>query len=184
MKLETPFIELGRVDVGNIKAALSTLPDSMWYKNTFRQNNYTDHAETRSIVFEWSSNSNEMHDKSYIDYDNQESLIGKMVYGIVNTLQEYSSKRISKCMLVMLPSKTNILPHSDIGPLLELVHRVHVPIITNERCIFYIEGVGYNFKEGIVVEIDNTRMHSVENAGTTDRVHLIVDFFSEETNGN
>jgi hypothetical protein len=178
MKLDTNYIHHCNVDVNAVKQLLSGIDDSLWQKNTFRQEAYAEyHGQTQSIVFEWTSNSHEQHDQSYTDVQNMNTELGIAVYDLIQHLPEpYTIHNIAKCMLVNLPRGCTIPTHVDVGNVLELVHRVHIPIITTNTCLFIIDGQEYNFKEGMVVEIDNTRSHSVINNSDTNRIHLIVDF--------
>jgi len=46
--------------------------------------------------------------------------------------------------------------------------------------VFFIDGTGYHFAEGEAVEVSNMAVHAVENAGDTDRIHLIFEYFDAE----
>ena len=48
--------------------------------------------------------------------------------------------------------------------------------MTTPGIIFTIDGIDKHLKIGEIWEIDNTKMHGVNNPTDTDRVHLIVDF--------
>ena len=69
-----------------------------------------------------------------------------------------------------------IKPHRDSGPVLTTTYRIHLPITTNNLCVFTVGDISMNLKPGEIWIIDNTnRIHGVENHGSTDRVHLLVD---------
>lgn len=53
--------------------------------------------------------------------------------------------------------------------------RVHVPIATNPDVEFVLDGERVVMQEGESWYLDLTRPHRVENRGTTDRVHLVID---------
>lgn len=53
--------------------------------------------------------------------------------------------------------------------------RVHVPITTNQSCVFLDEKHAYHFGIGWAWEIDPTLPHCVGNAGDTERVHLFFN---------
>lgn len=74
-----------------------------------------------------------------------------------------------------LPPSKVITPHSDPGFYLSIVHRLHIPIFTNEHCYFCLDNHKIHMEEGFLYEINNLMVHSVENNGNTDRIHLIVD---------
>jgi tetratricopeptide (TPR) repeat protein len=55
-------------------------------------------------------------------------------------------------------------------------HRIHLPIVTNEDVVFHVGGEEINMHAGELWEINNGTVHGVENRGTEDRIHLIVDW--------
>ena len=60
---------------------------------------------------------------------------------------------------------------------LMLVHRTHIPIITNPYVTFYVGNETKQMIEGEVWEINNAQYHSVNNEGLDWRLHLIVDYY-------
>lgn len=84
-----------------------------------------------------------------------------------------SSKNIQ---FSLLNPKSEIKKHVDNGELFETSHRIHIPLITNEFVDFYIDNKKYNFSEGEVVEINNSKCHYVKNNSNCDRIHLIIDY--------
>jgi hypothetical protein len=52
-----------------------------------------------------------------------------------------------------------------------------VPIVTNPDVTFFVDDVAYHFAEGEAVEVNNMAFHAVTNRGTTDRIHLIFEYF-------
>jgi Flp pilus assembly protein TadD len=66
--------------------------------------------------------------------------------------------------------------HADGGYSLLNCHRVHIPIITNEKNIFVVNGEEKIMQPGELWEINNELVHTVENRGEEDRVHLIIDW--------
>jgi len=51
-----------------------------------------------------------------------------------------------------------------------------VPITTNERVRFTVDGRPFKFEVGQAYEINNRLMHSVINKGANDRIHFIFDY--------
>jgi aspartyl/asparaginyl beta-hydroxylase (cupin superfamily) len=82
---------------------------------------------------------------------------------------------ITNAILVVLPSGKNIPPHTDTGLFFDLYSRIHIPIITNPKCLFTVDGETIHMKAGELWEINNHKKHSVENNGEEDRIHLIID---------
>ena len=90
--------------------------------------------------------------------------------------QHIGEVKAQQAMLAKLKSGAVIPKHRDEGPLTAKTHRIHVPIITNPECTFSVAGESMNLKAGQIWIVDNVgEIHGVQNNGTTDRVHLIVD---------
>jgi len=65
--------------------------------------------------------------------------------------------------------------------------RIHVPIRTNENVIFTLYesprdkiGNEYNLKTGHYYYTDVTKPHAVRNESDVDRIHLVVDCYSND----
>jgi hypothetical protein len=76
-----------------------------------------------------------------------------------------------------------------IGEHRDLVHdgfrrvtvRIHVPVITNQNVVMYVDRRPYYFAPGTAWYFDPTARHKVENNSTEDRIHLMADFLFEGT---
>lgn len=79
--------------------------------------------------------------------------------------------------LYRLTAGTKVGAHRDYGGsrLMGMV-RIHMPVITNDGVIMYLDGQKYFFAVGEAWYFDATCVHAVENNGTEDRIHLIADF--------
>lgn len=70
--------------------------------------------------------------------------------------------------------------HRD-GPDNRYLVRLHVPIITNEGCIFETEeGSAHLPADGSSYFLKVNRMHRVSNGGDADRFHLVMDVWDTE----
>ena len=95
---------------------------------------------------------------------------------VLSTKQQIGEVKVQQAMLARLRASTVIPKHRDKGPLTAKTHRIHVPVITNEQCIFTIDDESKNLKPGQIWIVDNVgRHHGVTNNGDVDRVHLIID---------
>jgi hypothetical protein len=100
---------------------------------------------------------------------------------VLATLDKIGKVKIQQAMLTRLRAHTSIPKHKDVGnPLTAKMHsethRIHVPIITNENCIFTVDNESKNLKPGEIWIVDNVgKSHSVTNNSSQDRVHLIID---------
>lgn len=97
---------------------------------------------------------------------------------------EKKFKGVSALVLfTKLPANKAIEKHTDPGYYLSVVHRLHIPIITNDKCYFNIDNNIVNMKEGYLYELNNQLEHSVQNDGEIDRIHLIVDIIPNKLIG-
>jgi hypothetical protein len=83
---------------------------------------------------------------------------------------------IIRAMAAKLLAGGRIDPHHDQHPSFHCGHRIHIPITTNSRVRFMIDGRPYQFKVGEVYELNNQKQHSVMNKGTEDRITFIFDY--------
>jgi hypothetical protein len=78
--------------------------------------------------------------------------------------------------LVKLLKGGDIPEHIDETFSLSHSHRIHLPIITNDKVVFTVGGESLCLKEGEMYEINNKHHHKVANLGDHDRVHMILDW--------
>jgi hypothetical protein len=78
----------------------------------------------------------------------------------------------------LLPG-VKIKPHYDDRWFHEHCRRIHVPIVTNEKCLHVFENRFAKLEYSKIYEINNRILHSAVNSGTTNRVHLILDLLDE-----
>jgi aspartyl/asparaginyl beta-hydroxylase (cupin superfamily) len=84
---------------------------------------------------------------------------------------------VVRAMVAKLLAGAKILPHRDSHPSFSYGHRIHVPITTNPRVRFMIDGRPYQMEIGQAYEINNQKVHSVMNKGAEDRISFIFDYF-------
>lgn len=53
--------------------------------------------------------------------------------------------------------------------------RVHVPLLSNDRSRFIIEGTPYAMPPGFAYRVDTEKEHAVTNDGDTPRIHFMFD---------
>lgn len=88
----------------------------------------------------------------------------------------YGNGTIYNVQFSLIPPNKKIKIHYDSGLHFSLSHRIHLPIITNEKVLFFIGDQEFNFKTNQLVEINNKKGHYVENNSTKSRIHLIIDY--------
>ena len=177
-----PFVFHKQENVLEIAEILKQF-DSEWSDYTFRQNNYFVHRHTSTILItefdaiDWESKTHKQNSVLSFDYKpvlNNKKLLD-LVVPIFDYLRVIHDGEIAKSMFVKLRAGKNINEHSDAGLYLNMAKRHHIPIITNDEVWFYIDGHKKNLRQGEIWQIDNSKLHKVENPSNQDRVHLIVD---------
>ena len=78
--------------------------------------------------------------------------------------------------LLRLGPHARIREHRDIDLGYEFGEiRIHIPVTSNPEVAFYLDGERVDMKPGEAWYMELNLPHRVENAGTGDRVHLVVD---------
>jgi len=176
MEATQTFINHGMMDHTKI---LKIIEDNNldWDEYTARQEIFAPHYYTKSIPIIFNKNLNFNFFK--IEPTNLYPLFENEILEIEHIINKSTNEdgKIIRVLLVKLPSKKSIFPHVDGSKTLSLCRRIHIPIQTNENCFFIVGGDKRNLKLGEMWEINNDKqMHSVDNLGESDRIHLIVDW--------
>lgn len=153
-----------------------------WNSYTDRQDKFkAAHGDTRTIpiIFDKSFNYDHLRIVPTENYPLFQNELSKLENLIKESTKE--NGKIMRALLVKLVSGGSIPPHVDtVGFSLVVCRRIHIPIQTNDDCYFTVGGDKRNLKLGEVWEINNDKqLHSVDNLGKTDRIHLIVDWVEE-----
>lgn len=186
MNFEGNFARLPGFDVSQIKDLAARLTQEHWGENQARQQRYPAHQHTQTIpLFTDDGNENSLPEKQPA-YDLFVPILTPLFREIANYYKSSPDTQAKfdqtikgyfiRINLVNLQAGGMIRRHKDKGYWLSHSHRVHVPIITNDRVLFSVGNETINMKEGEVFEVNNRRVHSVVNEGAEDRVHLILDW--------
>ncbi len=168
------------LDISALKYKLSNVTAD-WESNTLRQDTFEVSKDTKSLILKFNGPTQRSNHPSktttFKEWDEWEDLI----MPLISKVQElYSESVISKCFFPRLKAGGEIGEHTDNGQTLQMVHRIHIPIITNDECYFTVGDETINMKEGCAYEINNVRKHGVVNNGSTDRIHLLFDLYCEK----
>jgi hypothetical protein len=176
-KLKGQIHRLGHVDVAAILKLLATKTEDEWAENALRQQQFKVHRDTESLVLKWSANASaDTPVETTRHWSDFEPLL-RPILDLIQNEYRYERPVVRKAMFAKLKAGGQISDHMDGAVALRMVHRIHIPMVTNERVHFYIDDIDHRFNVGDVIEIDNTRYHSVRNHGTEDRIHLIIDYY-------
>ena len=177
MDIGAPIRSFGKVDMESLAAAILAQDDAAWNENVQRQKDYEVHEQTRSIVLLFA----EVSDWPALEVSKQpgwERLAETAVPLMHQIIRNWypPGGTIIRAMAAKLLAGGRILPHRDSHPSFGAGHRIHVPIITNPRVRFMIDGRPFQFEVGQAYEINNQKVHSVMNKGTVDRINFIFDY--------
>lgn len=181
MKLPERLIKLFDYPVDGILAAMPPVSDPVWDVNPYRQRTHPVHVQTRSIIFDstpdaWLPGQTMAVTRS----GNGLPALEKAAEACAARLNERVRGKIIRLMLVELVPRGRIAPHRDGGAGTVLVHRLHVPVVSNPGVKFYIDEIPHYLEPGAAYEFDNTRRHAVDNDSDLPRIHLMCDILPPE----
>lgn len=177
----TNIRELGEVDISKLKQLVLSLSEVVWDKETeSRENDFDCFHHTQHIIFRFP---NQLNDRTIV-HDNPIWNVWKpFLMPILEKAIEpygYRNGEIKAVMLARLKAGYGIDKHIDGSMSYYFLHKIHIPIQTNEKALFYIEPNTYHLKEGMAYEVNNIVPHAVENQGEEDRIHLIFEYMEEK----
>jgi len=177
MNIDTPLRELGPVDCTALRDAILAQDDIAWQEEKLRQEEFDVHYDTESIVM------------IFVDLDKWPDIVVSKEAGwdrladvALPVMNDIISRlyppggTVIRAMAAKLLAGKNVTPHVDRHVSFHRGHRIHVPITTNPRVRFMIDGKPYRLKVGQAYELNNQMMHSVMNKGTEDRITFIFDY--------
>jgi len=177
MDIDVPIRSFGKVGMEALAPPSLAQDEAAWNENEQRQKDYEVHEQTRSIVLLFA----DVEDWPAIEVSKQPGW-DRLASVAVPVMHEIIGKwyppggTIIRAMAAKLLAGGRILPHRDSHPSFGAGHRIHVPIVTNPRVRFMIDGRPYQFQVGEAYEINNQKVHSVMNKGTEDRINFIFDY--------
>lgn len=179
MDIEQPLRPLGPVDIDALRAAVLAQDEAAWRTQEHRQNNYEVHRQTQSLVLVFCDGP--MSDLRVTKEPAWEPLAEHAVPVMHDIIGRFYPKggTIIRAMAAKLVAGGRITPHIDSHVSFRLSHRIHVPLTTNPRVRFMIDGRPYQFEVGQAYEINNQKTHSVMNGGKEDRITFIFDYLPQ-----
>ena len=170
--------DLGKVNVKALKAAVLSLSESVWgIDNHTKPNKFEVLQNTQHIVFKFVS---DLQDVTTSYARKMWPLMKLHIEPVITQAvgsYEYADGDFPRIMLAKLPPGGRITPHFD-GKV-AYPHKIHIPLQTNDATFFYIEDKEYHFAEGFAYEVNNLRKHAAVNNGSTDRIHLIFEYYDK-----
>lgn len=184
MDIAEPCRNLGPIDIEALSKALLKEGESVWMSNTDRQNNYEVHKQTRSLVLVFCDGPMSNLTVS------KESAWDRLSDVAIPVMHELIARSyppggtIIRAMAANLVAGGRINTHYDAHASFRHSHRIHVPITTNPRVRFMIDGRPFQLEVGQAYEINNQKHHSVMNTGKDDRITFIFDYLPPEKVGS
>jgi hypothetical protein len=172
---------LGKVDVSTLREDVLAIPEAIWdFENSSKPNDYRALDRTRHVLFRFVDSTRDWrrsHDRPLWEpwRARIEPILQRAVapYGYANGV-------FPRVMLARMPPGGEITPHQDTNVAARWPHKIHVPITTNDRVAFWIDGRAYHLPAGEAFEVNNMAVHAVRNDGATDRIHLIFEYYDAD----
>lgn len=177
MNIEERLRELGEVDTSALTEAILGLDERAWYEEEYRQEAFDVHRETESVVLvfvdldDWPN----LEVLKEPGWDRLADVAMPVMHDIIDRFYPKGGA-IIRAMAAKLLAGGKITPHTDSHPSFHIGHRIHVPITTNNRVRFMIDGRPHRFELGKAYEINNQLTHGVMNKGSEDRITFIFDY--------
>lgn len=186
MHLGTDVIKLGEVDVSALAEMASTVTEEKWAENDARQKKFSVHTHTQTVQLIYDPDFRHRNPTRFQIMDEYEPLLARVFQLIEGHYakaleekiipQERKPPYFVRIIMTRLSAGGEIEAHTDGGMSLKRCHRIHLPIITNEKCMFTSGETTLHMRAGELWEINNRQMHCVKNEGDESRVHIILDY--------
>ena len=177
MDIDARIRELGPVDSEALAGVILAQGQAAWHQQEHRQRAYEVHRDTESLIMVF------MEEAAWPEIlVKKETAWGQLADVAVPLMHDIIGRfypprgTIIRAMAAKLKAGGKIKPHTDTHPSFHLGHRIHVPITTNPRVRFMIDGRPHQLQVGKAYEINNQRTHSVANRGDEDRITFIFDY--------
>jgi hypothetical protein len=173
--------ELGPIDIDALLPAVLAIPESVWdAENAGKPNRFEALDRTRHIVFRFVDNTRDWrasHDRAL--WPQWQGLLLPVMEQATRSYG-YARGEYPRVMLARMAPGGVIHPHIDANPAAKWPHKIHVPLLTNDKVGFRVGAQVHHFPVGYAVEVNNLGPHAVRNDGDSDRIHLIFEYFDLE----
>ena len=183
--LDKDVVKLGDIDVSGLAAHASALPEDVWAQEASRQKKFPAHIDTQTIWMIYDADFRHLNPTRHAMMDACQAYM-EPVMGVVREHYAEGVPRVPnapdqpgyfiRIIMTRLNAGGAIKPHVDGGYSLKRCHRIHAPLITNEKCMFTTGDTTLHMRAGELWEINNRQLHGVVNDGDEPRVHMILDY--------
>lgn len=177
MDIGTRIRELGAVESGALARTILAQEEAAWREQEHRQKVHEVHRATESLVMVFTDDDAwpELTVRKEPGWRRLADAALPLMHDLIARCYPPGGA-IVRAMAAKLKAGNRIDPHVDTHPSFHIGHRIHVPITTNPRVRFFIDGRPYKLQVGQAYEINNQKLHSVSNKGGEDRITFIFDY--------
>lgn len=169
---------LGAVDITRLREAVRAIPEAIWeQENSTKPNRFDALDRTYHIPFRFVRDFDDWRQSDDMPLWAQWRSLLEPVLRQATESYGYRRGGYPRIMLARMAPGGVIHPHRDANPSAKWPHKIHVPLQTNPKVTFHVDGVGYHLPEGEAVEVNNMAVHAVGNGGDEDRIHLIFEYY-------
>jgi hypothetical protein len=148
---------------------------SEWLIDTKRQEMSDIHKDTNTYYVYRNNLMWNYGEKFITSKISNDKVLLELLEPIIKDLETIHDGVRGNVLLIKLTAKENISIHDDRGDYLMLSRRNHIPIITDGDVVFGVGSERVSMNLGECWEINNYRLHWVDNNSDIDRVHLLID---------
>lgn len=177
MRCAEPMRHLGSVDIAPFAAALARQSEAIWNADAEFQKRLAPYRKSPTIYLLMTLGGPQAPTRHLAGWEPLREAFEPVLRRI-----GYFYPRPGRALnapIALLAPGDDIPEHADYGPTLEATHRVHVPPETHPEVRFVVEGQPMALTVGEAYELDNMRLHYVQNLSPVRRIHLIVDYLEE-----
>jgi hypothetical protein len=175
MQINVPVLEIGSVPIELVNKAATLCNNINWAEDRYtRDNDISLSTYSRLLPMKSKSASNPIYTEV------EQELVNACTMIIHSLPNEFQNLTVINCEIATLPPDTLIKLHYDGKWSHKFSKRIHIPIMTNDKCDNTWLNIRLKMEPGKVYEINNRVLHGARNKGETNRTHLIIDFMEPE----
>ncbi|MDQ3247128.1 MAG: aspartyl/asparaginyl beta-hydroxylase domain-containing protein [Pseudomonadota bacterium] len=180
MYFDGAFRHIGTIDTQPLATAIESFGEGAWFDYVRRQERFRPHRHTHSIPLLYDEDMRHTDPTLWPKFAEIEPAMQPVLEMIRQanpaTAAGGADGYFIRIILTRLTPGGAINPHRDFGESLMRAHRNHLVIGTNDRVHFMIDGQVQHLAAGELWEINNRKLHAVQNLGEDHRTHLIIDY--------
>lgn len=173
---------LGTVDVAPLRAMADAISEEEWLlADSAKENRFECFDDTRHVILRFIRGNLDPASYYATPRWGEWSAMLLPIMRAATASYGFEQPIFPKAMLARLRAGGRITPHVDSAPSHGFTHKIHIPLTSNDQVEMRIAGKPFHLAVGEIYEVNNRVVHSVTNAGETDRTHLIFEVFDGAT---